>query len=103
MSLDARERLIVALDLPSVAAAEAMTKQLGESRDGELLRAGARRDIDMRSHRLLEAVASDDGHAYGEGEDEGTFHRERDWELSRCHRARRRTIADVTMRWGSGR
>ena len=31
MSLDSRERLIVALDLPSVAAAEAMTKQLGES------------------------------------------------------------------------
>ena len=31
MSLHARERLIVALDLPSVAAAEAMTKQLGES------------------------------------------------------------------------
>lgn len=31
MSLDARERLIVALDLPSVAAAEAMTRQLGES------------------------------------------------------------------------
>ena len=31
MSLDAHERLIVALDLPSVAAAEAMTKQLGES------------------------------------------------------------------------
>ena len=31
MSLYARERLIVALDLPSVAAAEAMTKQLGES------------------------------------------------------------------------
>jgi len=29
--LYARERLIVALDLPSVAAAEAMTKQLGES------------------------------------------------------------------------
>jgi orotidine-5'-phosphate decarboxylase len=29
--LDARERLIVALDLPSVAAAEAMTRQLGES------------------------------------------------------------------------
>jgi len=29
--LDARERLIVALDLPSVSAAEAMTKQLGES------------------------------------------------------------------------
>ena len=31
MSLDARERLIVALDLPSVAAAEAMIKQLGDS------------------------------------------------------------------------
>ena len=31
MSLDARERLIVALDLPSVAAAEEMSKQLGES------------------------------------------------------------------------
>ena len=31
MSLDARERLIVALDLPSVAAAEAMIKHLGES------------------------------------------------------------------------
>jgi orotidine-5'-phosphate decarboxylase len=31
VKLDARERLIVALDLPSVAAAEAMTKQLGES------------------------------------------------------------------------
>jgi orotidine-5'-phosphate decarboxylase len=31
VSLDAHERLIVALDLPSVAAAEAMTKQLGES------------------------------------------------------------------------
>jgi orotidine-5'-phosphate decarboxylase len=31
VNLDARERLIVALDLPSVAAAEAMTKQLGES------------------------------------------------------------------------
>lgn len=31
MSLDARERLIVALDVPSVAAAETMTKQLGES------------------------------------------------------------------------
>ena len=31
MPLDARERLIVALDLPSVSAAEAMTKQLGES------------------------------------------------------------------------
>jgi len=31
VSLYARERLIVALDLPSVAAAEAMTKQLGES------------------------------------------------------------------------
>jgi orotidine-5'-phosphate decarboxylase len=29
--LDARERLIVALDLPSVAAAEAMIKQLGDS------------------------------------------------------------------------
>jgi orotidine-5'-phosphate decarboxylase len=29
--LDARERLIVALDLPSISAAEAMTKQLGES------------------------------------------------------------------------
>jgi len=29
--LDARERLIVALDLPSVAAAEEMSKQLGES------------------------------------------------------------------------
>jgi orotidine-5'-phosphate decarboxylase len=31
VSLDARERLIVALDLPSVAAAEAMSRQLGES------------------------------------------------------------------------
>lgn len=31
MSLDARERLIVALDLPSVAAAEAMIRQLGDS------------------------------------------------------------------------
>lgn len=31
MSLDARERLIVALDLPSVTAAEAMIKQLGDS------------------------------------------------------------------------
>ena len=31
MSLGARERLIVALDLPSVAAAEAMIKQLGDS------------------------------------------------------------------------
>ena len=31
MSLDARERLIVALDLPSVAAAEEMSKQLGDS------------------------------------------------------------------------
>ena len=31
MSLDARERLIVALDLPSVAAAEVMTTQLGDS------------------------------------------------------------------------
>jgi len=31
VSLDARERLIVALDLPSVAAAEAMIKQLGDS------------------------------------------------------------------------
>ena len=31
MSLDPRERLIVALDLSSVSAAEAMTKQLGES------------------------------------------------------------------------
>ncbi|MFY9684771.1 MAG: orotidine-5'-phosphate decarboxylase [Pseudolabrys sp.] len=31
VSLDARERLIVALDLPSVAAAEAMIKHLGES------------------------------------------------------------------------
>ena len=31
MSLDARERLIVALDLPSVAVAEAMIKQLGDS------------------------------------------------------------------------
>lgn len=31
MSLDARERLIVALDLPSVAAAEAMIQQLGDS------------------------------------------------------------------------
>jgi orotidine-5'-phosphate decarboxylase len=31
VSLDARERLIVALDVPSVAAAETMTKQLGES------------------------------------------------------------------------
>ncbi len=31
MSLDARERLIVALDVPSVAVAEAMVAQLGES------------------------------------------------------------------------
>jgi orotidine-5'-phosphate decarboxylase len=31
LSLDARERLIVALDLPSVAAAEAMVMRLGES------------------------------------------------------------------------
>jgi orotidine-5'-phosphate decarboxylase len=31
VSLDARERLIVALDLPSVATAEAMIKQLGDS------------------------------------------------------------------------
>jgi orotidine-5'-phosphate decarboxylase len=31
VSLDARERLIVALDLPSVVQAEALTKQLGES------------------------------------------------------------------------
>ena len=31
MPLDARERLIVALDLPSVAAAEAMVSRLGES------------------------------------------------------------------------
>ena len=31
MALDARERLIVALDLPSVAAAEAMASRLGES------------------------------------------------------------------------
>ena len=31
MSLDARERLIVALDVPSVKAAEAMAARLGES------------------------------------------------------------------------
>ena len=31
MNLDARERLIVALDLPSIAAAEAMVSRLGES------------------------------------------------------------------------
>ena len=31
VSLDARERLIVALDVPSVSVAEAMTARLGES------------------------------------------------------------------------
>ena len=31
LSLDARERLIVALDLPSVQAAESMVSKLGES------------------------------------------------------------------------
>ena len=31
MSVNARERLIVALDLPSVAAAEAMVSRLGDS------------------------------------------------------------------------
>ena len=45
-------------------------EKVAEAGDGELLRSGAGGDVDVRRHRLLEAVTCGNGNKRSKGEDE---------------------------------
>ena len=57
-----------------------VAEQVAEPRDGELLRAGARDDVDVGGERLLETVAGDEGRR---AEDEDEERRDVSWETRR--------------------